>query len=90
MKLLLDTHTFIWWDSQANQIPSDTLALLKFSENELFLSLVSVWEMQIKAHLGRLTLRTPLLDIIRQQESQNGVALLPITLDPIVRLDSLP
>jgi PIN domain nuclease of toxin-antitoxin system len=90
MKLLLDTHTFIWWDSQSSQIPADTLALLRSEENELFVSLVSVWEIQIKTHLGKLELREPLLDIIQRQESQNGIVLLPITLTQIVELDQLP
>jgi PIN domain nuclease of toxin-antitoxin system len=54
MKLLLDTHTFIWWDSQSKQIPPETLALLKNPQNELIVSLGSLWEIQIKAHLGEL------------------------------------
>ena len=46
MKLLLDTHTFIWWDREPDLIPSQTLALMQ--QSELMLSLVSLWEMQIK------------------------------------------
>jgi PIN domain nuclease of toxin-antitoxin system len=90
MKLLLDTHTFIWWDSQSSQIPASTLDLLKSSDNELLLSLVSVWEIQIKSHLGKLELKEPLLDIVQRQESQNGVVILPITLNHIIELDQLP
>ncbi|NJN22870.1 MAG: type II toxin-antitoxin system VapC family toxin [Leptolyngbya sp. RL_3_1] len=67
MKLLLDTHTFIWWDSQSRQLPSDMLTLLKHPESQLLVSLVSFWEIQIKAHLGKLELRAPLMDIIKQQ-----------------------
>jgi PIN domain nuclease of toxin-antitoxin system len=90
MKLLLDTHTFIWWDSQSSQIPASTLDLLKSSDNELLLSLVSVWEIQIKSHLGKLELKAPLLDIVQRQGSQNGVVILPITLNHIIELDQLP
>ncbi|ASC74135.1 PIN domain nuclease [Halomicronema hongdechloris C2206] len=90
MKLLLDTHTFIWWDSQSSQIPEGTLDLLKSPDNELLLSLVSVWEIQIKAHLGKLELKAPLLDIVQRQESQNGVVILPIALAHIIELDQLP
>ena len=90
MKLLLDTHTFIWWDSQSSQIPADVLDLLKSSDHELLLSLVSVWEIQIKSHLGKLDLREPLLDIVQRQESQNRVVILPITLGHIIELDQLP
>ncbi|MGG6238817.1 type II toxin-antitoxin system VapC family toxin [Nodosilinea sp. AN01ver1] len=90
MKLLLDTHTFIWWDSQSSQIPAGTLNLLKSPDNELLLSLVSAWEIQIKSHLGKLDLREPLLDIVQRQESQNRVVILPITLGHIIELDQLP
>ncbi|MEM1253827.1 MAG: type II toxin-antitoxin system VapC family toxin [Cyanobacteria bacterium P01_H01_bin.21] len=90
MKLLLDTHTFIWWDSQSSKIPASALDLLKNPEHSLLLSLVSIWEIQIKAHLGKLELQQPLLDIIQRQESQNGVVILPITLAHIIELDQLP
>ena len=90
MKLLLDTHTFIWWDSQSSQIPAGMLDLLRNPENSVLLSLVSIWEIQIKAHLGKLELRQPLLDIVQRQERQNGITILPITLAHIVELDQLP
>jgi PIN domain nuclease of toxin-antitoxin system len=90
MKLLLDTHTFIWWDSQSSQIPTGTLDALSSSGNKLLLSLVSVWKIQIKSHLGKLELKEPLLDIVQRQESQNGVVILPITLAHIIELDQLP
>jgi PIN domain nuclease of toxin-antitoxin system len=90
MKLLLDTHTFIWWDSQSSQIPAVTLDWLKSPDTELLLSLVSVWEIQIKSHLGKLELKEPLLDIVQRQESQNGIVILPITLAHIIELDQLP
>ncbi|MFH7244291.1 MAG: type II toxin-antitoxin system VapC family toxin [Spirulina sp.] len=90
MKLLLDTHTFIWWDSQSSQIPPATLALIKKPQNDLMVSLGSIWEIQIKTHLGKLALRAPLLDILQQQQAENGLVLLPITLAHIVELDCLP
>ncbi len=90
MRLLLDTHTFIWWDSQSSQIPSETLTLLKNPQNELMVSLGSLWEIQIKTHLGKLALRDPLLDIVQQQQAENGIVLLPIALTHIVELDCLP
>jgi len=90
MKLLLDTHTFIWWDSESSQIPETTLDILKNPDTELLLSLVSVWEIQIKAHLGKLELQEPLLEIVQRQESQNEIVILPITLDHIIELEQLP
>jgi PIN domain nuclease of toxin-antitoxin system len=89
MKLLLDTHTFLWWDSNPDRIPVSTIALIQQSSNQVLLSLVTPWEIQIKTQLGKLTLQTPLSDIIRQQ-TENGIAILPITLPHILELDNLP
>jgi PIN domain nuclease of toxin-antitoxin system len=51
MKLLLDTHTFIWWDSDPSQLSKQVLDLCYSPENTLILSLVTAWEMQIKSQL---------------------------------------
>lgn len=52
MKLLLDTHTFIWWDSDPAQLSALVRAVLCDPANEVWLSVGSVWEMVIKAQLG--------------------------------------
>ena len=48
MNLLLDTHAFIWWDSEPAKLSAQVLALCQDSKNTLLLSVTSVWEMQIK------------------------------------------
>jgi PIN domain nuclease of toxin-antitoxin system len=58
--------------------------------NTLHLGLASVWEMQIKAQLGKLTLRLPLAEILREQQQRNGLQLEPIILDDILALSNLP
>src|SRR5574341_2360029 len=67
MKLLLDTHTFIWWDSDPSRLSATALALCQVSSDLLVLSVASIWEIQIKHQLGKLTLRTPIKDIVEQQ-----------------------
>jgi PIN domain nuclease of toxin-antitoxin system len=67
MKLLLDTHTFIWWDSAPNKLSSQVLALCQDQANDLILSVASVWEIQIKLQLGKLKLQLPLKEIIKSQ-----------------------
>jgi PIN domain nuclease of toxin-antitoxin system len=89
MKLLLDTHTFLWWDSNPDRIPARTIALIQQSSNQVLLSLVTPWEIQIKTQLGKLSLQAPLSNIIRQQ-TENGISILPITLPHILELDELP
>lgn len=60
MKLLLDMHTFIWWDSEPAKLSPQVLVLCQDRQNALLLSVVSIWEMQIKLHLGKLRLALPL------------------------------
>ena len=90
MKLLLDTHTFIWWDSDPSQIPANTLSLMQQSSNQLLVSIASLWEIQIKTQLGKLILQTPLTEIVSHQQTENGVILLSITLLHILELNNLP
>ncbi len=90
MKLLFDTHAFIWWDSDPAKLPSAVLAACRSSENTLLLSVVSVWEIQIKTQLGKLELKLPLADIVDQQQRTNNIEILPIMVDPVLALNDLP
>ncbi|MFL5801028.1 MAG: type II toxin-antitoxin system VapC family toxin [Roseiflexaceae bacterium] len=90
MKVVLDTHTFIWWDSDPSQLSATALDLCTDPTNQLILSLASLWEMQIKYQIGKLSLRLPLAEIISHQQATNAVILLPITSEHIFALDSLP
>ena len=90
MKLLLDTHTFIWWDSSPQKLSPKALALCQNRENILLLSIGSIWEMQIKIQLGKLSLNLPLPELIESQQQTNNIEVLPINLTHLFTLDSLP
>ena len=90
MKLLLDTHTFIWWDSSPQKLSPKALALCQNPENILLLSIGSIWEMQIKIQLGKLSLNLPLPELIESQQQTNNIEVLPINLTHLFALDSLP
>jgi PIN domain nuclease of toxin-antitoxin system len=90
MKLLLDTHTFIWWDSEPARLSPQALALCQDRQNVLLLSVVSVWEMQIKLQLGKLRLALPLKEIIETQQQTNSIEILPVTLAHVLALENLP
>jgi PIN domain nuclease of toxin-antitoxin system len=90
VKLLLDTHTFIWWDSEPQKLPPATLLLCQDEANTLLLSVASVWEMQIKIQLGKLTLRQPLEALITGQMDVNGLQILPVGLPHVLALRDLP
>ena len=90
MKLLLDTHVFIWWDSEPARLSSQALALCQDRANTVLLSVASVWEMQIKLQLGKLKLSLPLAEVIESQERINNIEVLPIILAHVLALQNLP
>lgn len=87
MRFLLDTHAFLWWDADAEQLPKPLLKTLQDPAHEIVLSVVSVWEMQIKATLEKLELRTPLSTLISEQREKNGLGVLPVSLEHVVALE---
>ncbi len=90
MRLLLDTHAFIWWDHDQTKLSETALKACQSSDNSLHLSLASVWELQIKTQLGKLELRLNLKQILAEQQIQNGLIIEPITLEDILGLQNLP
>jgi PIN domain nuclease of toxin-antitoxin system len=67
MKLLLDTHAFIWFDSSPSELGPAAVAACRDPGNELILSVASVWEIQIKLRLGKLKLHRPLRELLDDQ-----------------------
>ena len=90
MKLLLDTHIFIWWADQPEKLSPAALSALEDEANELLLSVASVWEMQIKIQLGRLKLSLPLKELVKNQQETNDLKILPVALTHVLALDALP
>ena len=89
MRYLLDTHAFIWWDSEPEKLSSQVLSICQESNTQLFLSMASLWEMQIKIQLGKLKLHQTLEQIIQSQIIENNIQLLDITAQHIFQLTSL-
>jgi PIN domain nuclease of toxin-antitoxin system len=90
MKLLLDTHIFIWWADQPEKLSPSALSALEDEANELLLSVASVWEMQIKIQLGKLKLSLPLKELVKNQQETNDLTVSPVALAHVLALDSLP
>jgi PIN domain nuclease of toxin-antitoxin system len=90
MRLLFDTHSFIWWESEPNKLSPTALDALRDPANCLILSVVSVWEMQIKLQLGKLKPRLPLDQLIESQCRDNQIEILPVTLAHVLALQGLP
>jgi PIN domain nuclease of toxin-antitoxin system len=63
MKLLLDTHVFIWSVRNTKKLSENVISLLIDTNNTWFISIASVWELQIKYQIGKLNRYTFLLHI---------------------------
>jgi PIN domain nuclease of toxin-antitoxin system len=90
MKLLVDTHVFIWWFNEPEKLSPKASALLADDGNALLLSAASIWEMQIKIQLGKLKFTVSLRELVESQEKTNGVQVLPVGLEHVLSLDALP
>jgi PIN domain nuclease of toxin-antitoxin system len=90
MKALLDTHTFLWWDDDPGKLSPRAAAVCQNPANTILLSVVGAWEMLIKISLGKLILRAPLASILNQQQLVNGIQILPVTLDHVFAIGTLP
>jgi PIN domain nuclease of toxin-antitoxin system len=90
MKLLLDTHAFLWLNTDPTRVGQAALPVCRDRANTLYLSLVSLWEIQIKHQLGKLELRVPWAQMLEAQEQANGVQTLPLSIKYIRALQHLP
>lgn len=90
MKLLLDTHVLLWWHNEPSRLSETAHDAIRDFDNEIFLSVVSGWEIQIKAQLGKLRLSKPLSIILEQEQSTNAFRLLPVTMAHVFALDLFP
>jgi PIN domain nuclease of toxin-antitoxin system len=89
MRLLLDTHVFIWADSEPEKLSPAARASCEDPSNELILSVASVWELQLKIMLGKLALSKPLRRVIEDWRRKNTIMILPVHLEHVLRLDTL-
>lgn len=90
MKVLLDTHVFIWAISDPSRLSSRALVIIQDLRNEVLLSIASAWEMAIKASIGKLTIRGPAIAFVQHQLASHGIGLLAIQLSHLERLEKIP
>ncbi len=90
MKLLLDTHTFLWFINGSPEISKYSRDLIKNETNECFLSIVSLWEISIKESLGKLKLPMSITELATKEVRGNAIELLHITPEHLEALRKLP
>ncbi len=90
MRILLDTHVFIWYITADPKLPASFLAAIQNPSNEVYLSVASVWEAIIKNQLGKLPLPAPPADYLPQQRLAHRIESLPIDEGAMPPLAGLP
>ena len=90
MKLLLDTHVWLWMALAPQRLGADSRALLADRTNPLFLSIASAWEIVVKAARGRLELPMDAPVYLKSRLARSGAELLNLSLDHLSALGSLP
>ena len=90
MRNLIDTQIFIWLSQDSDRLSRSATALLADPSIDFFLSMASVWEMQIKFDIKKLALPLPLSDLIVLQQKPNNIRLLSIEPRHIYALSILP
>lgn len=88
MKILLDTHTFLWGLSDETKLSERVRRLLPSADS--WLSVASLWEILIKSQSGKLLLPRPVGPYVMSKLKFNGVKLLPVTAEHVLRIESLP
>jgi PIN domain nuclease of toxin-antitoxin system len=90
LRILVDTHTFLWDLDSDHRSSRLAKQLLKSDEHELFFSLVSLWEIAIKIKTGKLSAIGSSVAYIRDEMDAYGIALLPVRYEHVLALESLP
>jgi Uncharacterized protein conserved in bacteria len=89
MRLLLDTHVFLWLQDEPERVSSTAREWCESGDSELFLSMGSIWEMQIKLGRGKLHLKMPLAQLIDEQCRENNLQILGVKLSHLWALGGL-
>lgn len=87
MKLLLDTHVLVWWLAGGARLPARARELVRDPANEAYFSAASVWEIAIKAALGKI--RVDPGEMIAAL-GHGGIRELPVTAGHAAQVFSLP
>lgn len=90
MRLLLDTHAFLWYITSDPKLPRHAYDAIRDKSNEVYLSVVSVWETFVKHQIGKLPLPVPADEYINDRRAAHRIQSLALDLSAVSRLVALP
>ncbi len=88
--LLLDTHAFLWWIQDSKSLSAKAKRAISNETSTCFLSIASVWEMSIKAALGKLNLAVSVEEFVSTHAAANNFKLLDVGFRHAARVQQLP
>jgi PIN domain nuclease of toxin-antitoxin system len=90
VRILVDTHVFVWYIQNNERLPRSIVSLINDGRNDILFSVVSVWEMAIKQSTGKLNMGLPYASFIEEQMKLNQMELLAIKLAHTEIVTTLP
>jgi PIN domain nuclease of toxin-antitoxin system len=90
MRILLDTHVFLWYITGDPRLSQDVQSLIRATSNEVFMSVVSLWEIIVKHQLGKLPLPSPPAEYIPTQRQRHMIQSLLLDEASVSQLAKLP
>jgi PIN domain nuclease of toxin-antitoxin system len=90
MKVLLDTQTLLWIVTQNSQLSAVARDIYLDEDNEILLSMASIWELALKISLNKLTMKESLPEFVQNHVKANDIKILNIELPHILALEKLP
>ncbi len=87
---LLDTNAFLFWIAGGTELSESARAFISKPGNEIWVSLVTAWELAIKSNQGKIKLASPVTRFMSQQVESNGFRLMGIELDDVASVETLP
>lgn len=90
MKLLLDTHAFLWFIEGNQNLGLTAKNAIESSTNQRYLSIASLWEIAIKVSIGKLEIGMTLTELVNRQVYGNAIDLLEIQSQHLDTLAALP
>jgi PIN domain nuclease of toxin-antitoxin system len=90
MRILLDTHIFLWFISGDTQLSTDVRDAIRDPDNEVYLSAISVWEVIVKYQLGKLPLPEHPETYLPKQRDLHQIASLALDESSVIQLAKLP
>ena len=89
MRVLLDTHVFLWWVEGGRALPAAAHEILSDPNTDCLISTVSAWELAIKTSLGKLRLALPVKRYVTENVAANGFKILEIALAHVANVETL-